>query len=120
MSGPIAASGGSRRIVNTAAEKDKDALMPNDDKTPAGVQGDDDLVYHKICTLIEPLNDTGAKLTRETDLVADLEIDSVAILDVVMEIEDSYDISIPVNTISETRTIGELVDAIHAIKKEQA
>lgn len=36
-----------------------------------------------------------------------------------MEVEDAYDISIPVNTISEVRTLGELVDAIHAIKKSQ-
>ena len=87
--------------------------------TSAGVKEDDDLVFRKICSLLEPLNDNDVKLSRETDLVADLEIDSVSVLDVVMDIEDSYDISIPVNTISETRTIGELVDAIHAIKTEQ-
>ncbi len=86
----------------------------------SSIQEDDDLVFRKICSLIEPLNDKGAKLTRDTDLIADLEIDSVAVLDVVMDIEDNYDISIPVNTISEMKTIGELVDAIHAIKKEQS
>ena len=85
-----------------------------------GIQEDDDLVFHKICGLLEPLNNKGVKLTRETDLVADLEIDSVSVLDIVMDVEDTYDISIPVNTISETKTIGELVDAIHAIKKAQA
>jgi len=85
-----------------------------------GVREDDDLVFRKICGLIEPQNHGGVKLTRDTDLVADLEIDSVAVLDIVMDIEDNYDISIPVNTISEIRTIGELVDAIHKIKKEQA
>lgn len=85
-----------------------------------GIQEDDDLVFRKICTLIEPLNEKGVKLTRETDLIADLEVDSVAVLDMVMDIEDFYDISIPVNTISETKTIGELVDAIHHIKKEQS
>ncbi len=85
-----------------------------------GIQEDDDLVFRKICSLLEPLNQNNVKLTRETDLIADLEVDSVSVLDIVMDIEDNYDISIPVNTISETRTIGELVDAIHAIKKEQA
>ena len=84
------------------------------------IQQDDDLVFHKICSLLEPLNAKGVKLARETDLIADLEIDSVSVLDIVMDIEDNYDLSIPVNTISETRTIGELVDAIHAIKKQQA
>ncbi|MEL7491768.1 MAG: phosphopantetheine-binding protein [Pseudomonadota bacterium] len=90
------------------------------DTNATSIQEDDDLVFHKICALLEPINHKGVKLTRETDLIADLEVDSVAVLDIVMDIEDSYDISIPVNTISETKTIGELVDAIHAIKKEQA
>ena len=84
------------------------------------IQEDDDLVFHKICSLLEPLNLKGVKLTRDTDLIADLEIDSVSVLDIVMDIEDNYDLSIPVNMISETRTIGELVDAIHAIKKAQS
>jgi acyl carrier protein len=84
------------------------------------IQEDDDLVFHKICSLLEPLNHKGVKLSRDTDLITDLEIDSVSVLDIVMDIEDNYNLSIPVNTISETRTIGELVDAIHAIKKQQA
>jgi len=86
----------------------------------AGLQEDDDLVFHKICALLEPLNQKGVKMTGDTDIIADLEIDSVSLLDVVMDIEDNYDISIPVNTISEIKTIGELVDAIHKIKKEQS
>lgn len=90
------------------------------DSDTSGIQEDDDLVFRKICSLLEPINHKGVKLTRDTDLIADLEVDSVSVLDIVMDIEDNYDISIPVNTISETKTIGELVDAIHAIKKEQA
>jgi len=86
----------------------------------SGIQEDDDLVFHKICSLIEPLNHKGVKLSRDTDLIADLEVDSVSVLDLVMDIEDNYDISIPVNIISEIKTIGELVDAIHEIKKQQA
>jgi acyl carrier protein len=86
---------------------------------PSGIQADDDLVYRRIATLLEPLNAKGVRLHRDVDLVADLEIDSVSVLDLVMDIEDYYDISIPVNTISETKTIGQLVDAIHAIKGQQ-
>jgi len=85
----------------------------------SGIQEDDDLVFRRICTLLEPLNKSGVKLTRDTDLVAGLEVDSVAVLDLVMDVEDYYDISIPVSTISETKTIGQLVDAIHAIKGQQ-
>lgn len=85
----------------------------------SGIQADDDLVFRRICALLDPHNHKGVKLTRDVDLVADLEVDSVSVLDVVMDIEDYYDISIPVNTISETKTLGQLVDAIHAIKGQQ-
>ena len=89
------------------------------DPATNGIEEDADLVFRRICTLLEPQNQKGVKLTRDVDLVADLEIDSVSVLDIVMDIEDYYDISIPVNTISETKTIGQLVDAIHAIKGQQ-
>ena len=52
----------------------------------SGIQEDDDLVFHKICSLLEPLNQKGVKMTRDTDIIADLEIDSVSLLDVVMDI----------------------------------
>jgi acyl carrier protein len=86
---------------------------------PSGIREEEDLVFRRIAGLLELQNKKGVKLTRDTDLVADLEIDSVTVLDTVMEIEDHYDISIPVNIISEIKTIGQLVDAIHAIKGQQ-
>lgn len=78
-----------------------------------------DLVFRKICELLGPFNADGLKLTRDTDITSELEIDSVAVLDLIMDIEDAYDVSFPMNKISETRTIGDLVDAIHALKRQQ-
>lgn len=69
-------------------------------------------IYEKVCSLLEPFNNKGLTLSRETDISSDLEIDSVAVLDFIMEVEDEYDISFPMNRISEIRTIGELVEAI--------
>ena len=40
-------------------------------------------------------------------------MDSVAVLDLIMEVEDDYRISIPMNMLSEIRTIGDLVQTIH-------
>ncbi|MEX0923899.1 MAG: phosphopantetheine-binding protein [Rhodovibrionaceae bacterium] len=69
-------------------------------------------IYEKVCSLLEPFNNKELTLNRETDISSDLEIDSVAVLDFIMEVEDEYDISFPMNRISEIRTIGELVEAI--------
>ena len=73
----------------------------------------DDLVFHKACELLKPYNKKNLPLKMETHITADLEIDSVAVLDLIMEVEDAYGISIPMNSIAEIHTLGDLVQAIH-------
>ena len=66
----------------------------------------------QICKLLEPFNGNGATLSAETDISADLNIDSVTVMDFVMEVEDHFDIEIPLNVLSETRTIAELAKVV--------
>lgn len=72
-------------------------------------------ITEKVCSLLEPFNKNELTLSEQTDISSDLEIDSVAVLDFIMEVEDEYDISFPMNRISEIRTIGELVEAIEEL-----
>jgi acyl carrier protein len=51
----------------------------------------------------------GAPLEPETDLAKDLAIDSVAAMDIVMEIEERFDFDVPVSRIPDLRTVGDLV-----------
>ena len=44
--------------------------------------------------------------TLSSDLVADLGFDSLEVLEVVAELEDTFDISIPLNDVPATRTVG--------------
>jgi acyl carrier protein len=73
----------------------------------------DDLVLRKVCRKLQQFNVRNLDLTGETDITGDLEIDSVAVLDLIMEVEDEYGISFPMNLLSEIRTVGDLVRAIH-------
>lgn len=73
----------------------------------------DDLVLRKVCRKLQQFNVRNIPLTAETDITGDLEIDSVAVLDLIMEVEDEYGISFPMNLVSEIRTVGDLVQAIH-------
>jgi acyl carrier protein len=73
----------------------------------------DDLVLRKVCRKLQQFNVRNLDLTAETDITGDLEIDSVAVLDLIMEVEDEYGISFPMNLLSEIRTVGDLVRAIH-------
>jgi acyl carrier protein len=56
----------------------------------------------------------GARLARETELGADLNIDSVAAMDLIMEIEDRFEIDIPVSQVSDLRSLGDLLDLVRA------
>ena len=66
----------------------------------------------QICTLLRPFNTNGSVLSAATDISTDLNIDSVTVMDVVMEVEDHFDIEIPLNLLSETRTVGDLAKIV--------
>lgn len=85
--------------------------------TRAGTQSEtkDDPVFARMCALLAPFNGRGITITRQTHITTDLEIDSVAVLDLIMEIEDEYAVSFPMNLISEIRTVGNLVESVHQL-----
>src|SRR3954464_2552626 len=53
--------------------------------------------------------------TRESDLAADLGFDSLQILEVVAELEDKFDISIPLNDVPAARTVGQVIAQVTAL-----
>ena len=57
-----------------------------------------------------PINPTPA-----SDLAADLGFDSLQILEVVAELEDRFDISIPLNDVPAARTVAQVVAQVTAL-----
>jgi acyl carrier protein len=68
----------------------------------------------QICKLLAPFNSNGTALAPDTDISTDLNIDSVTVMDFVMEVEDHFDIEVPLNVLAETRTIAELAAVVDA------
>jgi acyl carrier protein len=50
-----------------------------------------------------------------SDLVADLGFDSLQVLEVIAELEDRFDISIPLNDVPATRTVGHVVSQVSVL-----
>ncbi|NNF80333.1 MAG: acyl carrier protein [Rhizobiales bacterium] len=69
-------------------------------------------MFDEIVALLEPFNADKITLKPETDISADLKIDSVSVMDFVMEVEDKFDIDIPLNVLSDTRTIADLMGVV--------
>ena len=54
-------------------------------------------------------------LSGDADLMLEADLDSIGVMDLVMEIEDRLDLSIPVETLAQARTINGLRNGIHQI-----
>ena len=71
-----------------------------------------DALYRDLCTILEKYAPAEVQLTPTTELSGDLNIDSVAAMDLIMEIEDKFGIDIPMNLVSDLRSFQDLVDVV--------
>ena len=69
-------------------------------------------ILGKLKELLQKFNTNNIELSETTDISTDLNIDSVAVMDFIMEVEDAYDIDIPLNVLSGTRTMADLADVV--------
>ena len=76
----------------------------------------EDLLFQKVVSLLVPYNHNGIDVGRETEIMAELNVDSVAVFDLIMEVEDEYDVTFPMETVSEVKSVGDLVDSIRRLK----
>ena len=71
-----------------------------------------------IYGLITPINKKGVDLTPATTFAVDLELDSLTVMDLVAEIEDEFDIILPLNMLPDLETIEQVADAVEKIVSE--
>jgi acyl carrier protein len=77
-------------------------------------------IYATLCRLLQPFNANHVELAPETEISADLSIDSVSVMDFVMEVEDHFEIDIPLNVLADTRTMNDLVNVVEGRLKHKA
>ena len=72
-------------------------------------------VFEKVKSLfIEDLGIDESKISMESKLEEDLEIDSLGIVEVVMAFEDEFDIEIDDEELADVKTVGEAVNLLHS------
>jgi acyl carrier protein len=69
-------------------------------------------VLQEIRRQLTPYVTCGQPITGATVISDGATIDSLTVMDMVMELEDRFDVSIPMNTVAEIRTVDELADTI--------
>ena len=69
-------------------------------------------VMREIFTLLAPHNTGGKAITPQTVISKGLTVDSLTIMDVIMELEDRFDVTIPMNVAADIVTIDQLAEAV--------
>ena len=69
----------------------------------------------EIVTLIAPHNRKGVAVTASSTFATDLEWDSLTVMDFVAEMEDHFDIIIPLNLLPDLETVGQVADAVNEL-----
>ena len=70
----------------------------------------------RLIQLIEPFNKKGIAVTEATSFANDLELDSLTVMDLVANIEDEWDINMPLNLLPDLETVGQVADAVARLK----
>ena len=69
--------------------------------------------------IVDKLGIDEEKVTREASFKDDLGADSLDIAELVMELEDEFDMEIPDEEAEKINTVGDALDFIDIIEKEQ-
>ena len=77
-----------------------------------------DRIYRDLCRILQKISNTDNPLGPDVNLIDQLELDSMKILDVIMEIEDELDVSVPLNTLVDVNTVADLAALIHRLEQQ--
>ncbi len=70
---------------------------------------DYETILKRICQLLVPFVETGTAIQEDSDFVADLNFDSLKVMKLVEQVEDEYDLSIPLNILPDVQTVKDFV-----------
>lgn len=61
---------------------------------------------------LQGMVESGVDIHPDSDLVNDLGLESIKVIDLLMLLEDKFDISIPINILLDVRTPAQLMEAL--------
>jgi acyl carrier protein len=72
-------------------------------------------IQARVLELLSQKIAAGRAIDLASSVVEDTGLDSVSVMDFVMELEDEFDITIPLDRIAEVRTVGDLAEAVEVL-----
>ncbi|MEP3628562.1 MAG: phosphopantetheine-binding protein [Hyphomicrobiales bacterium] len=69
----------------------------------------------RVLELLNAHMEAGSRATLDTKLLADTTMDSVKVMNLLLELEEEFNITIPLNNLAEAETVGDLIEEIEKL-----
>lgn len=66
-------------------------------------------IFAEVKGILGRFVEASDKIDEDTELINDLDLDSLRVMEIVQEVEDTFDISFPLNELSSIRTVKDFV-----------
>ncbi|MCS7166533.1 MAG: acyl carrier protein [Gemmatales bacterium] len=80
----------------------------------------EDIEKRVVETIAEQLGVNRSEVKRETNLLTDLNADSLDVVEIIMQLEEEFQIKIPDAEQEKIQTVGQAIDLIEKLLKEKA
>lgn len=73
----------------------------------------------QLYEILKSYTKDGQSLSEDTELLSDLGLDSMKVMQLLLETEERFDISIPLNIIPNVRTVGDFARQIEQLTEQR-
>jgi len=75
-------------------------------------------ILEQLFELVRPYPEQPIELRAQTRLIDDVGLNSMKVMELVMQVEDHFDISVPLNILPDVQTIGEFAEQLQKLLKD--
>jgi acyl carrier protein len=75
-------------------------------------------ILDQLFELIHPYSEQPIELSEQTRIIDDVGLDSLKVMELVMQIEDHFDVSVPLNILPDVNTIGEFAKQLETLLQD--
>ena len=76
-------------------------------------------ILDQLFELIRPYCEEPIEFSEQTRIMDDVGLDSMKVMELVMQIEDHFDVSVPLNILPDVNTIGEFAKHLETLLQDR-
>ena len=74
-----------------------------------------DSILSQLYEVLGPYTPDGHSLSEDTEFISDLSLDSMKVMQLLLDTEERFDVSIPLNIIPDVRTVGHFARCVQQL-----